>query len=211
MPDVTATDAARKFADLLDAVEHRGEHFTIVRRGKAIAHLEPTSRGRGADTKALLQRHRPDPAWTRDLGAVRALLEVDEPSVSQLLFDTTFLIDAERGGSDLDGLVDDDDDVAIAAITVAELRVGALLADKRRRATRSAYVDDVTSTLPVLDYDLDVAEAHAVLLAAVREQARPRGAHDLLIAATARAAGRIVITADADAFIDLPGVAVRTH
>jgi prevent-host-death family protein len=78
MPDVTATDAARNFADLLDAVEHRGEHFTIVRRGKAIAHLEPTSRGRGADAKALLRRHRPDPKWTKELRAVRDMLEVDD-------------------------------------------------------------------------------------------------------------------------------------
>ena len=78
MPDVSATEAARNFADLLDAVEHRGEHFTIVRRGKAVAHLEPTSRGRGADTKALLSRHRPDARWNRDLAAVRTLLEVDE-------------------------------------------------------------------------------------------------------------------------------------
>jgi diketogulonate reductase-like aldo/keto reductase len=31
---VSATDAARNFADLLDAIEHRGEHFTIVRRGQ---------------------------------------------------------------------------------------------------------------------------------------------------------------------------------
>jgi antitoxin (DNA-binding transcriptional repressor) of toxin-antitoxin stability system len=75
---VTATDAARHFADLLDAVEHRGEHFTIIRRGKAIAHLEPTSRGRGADAKAMLTRHRPDPRWRRDLDQVRALLEIDE-------------------------------------------------------------------------------------------------------------------------------------
>jgi tRNA(fMet)-specific endonuclease VapC len=131
--------------------------------------------------------------------------------VTQLLFDTTFVIDAERGRADLDGIVDDDDDVAIAAITVAELRVGALLADKRHRAARSAFVDDVASTIPVLDYDLAVAEAHAVLLAAVREQGRPRGAHDLIIAATARAFGRIVITADAPAFLDLPGVALRSH
>lgn len=78
MPDVTATDAARNFADLLDAVEHRGEHFTIVRRGKAIAHLQPTSRGRGADAKALLRRHRPDARWESEVRAVRALLEVDE-------------------------------------------------------------------------------------------------------------------------------------
>jgi len=78
MPDVTATDAARNFADLLDAIEHRGEHFTIVRRGKAIAHLEPMNRGLGADVKALLRRHRPDPRWATDLDEVRGLLEVED-------------------------------------------------------------------------------------------------------------------------------------
>ena len=80
MPDVTATDAARNFADLLDAIEHRGEHFTIVRRGKAIAHLEPMNRGVGADVKSLLRRHRPDPDWVSDLDEVRNLLEVEERS-----------------------------------------------------------------------------------------------------------------------------------
>jgi prevent-host-death family protein len=78
MSDVTATDAARRFADLLDAVEHRGEQFTIVRRGKAIARLEPMSTGRGSETKAMLRRHRPDRSWAEDLGDVRGLLEVDE-------------------------------------------------------------------------------------------------------------------------------------
>lgn len=78
MPDISATDAARKFADLLDAVEHRGEHYTIVRRGKAIAHLEPTSRGRGADAKVLLRQHRPDGGWSRDLDDLRQLLEIEE-------------------------------------------------------------------------------------------------------------------------------------
>jgi antitoxin (DNA-binding transcriptional repressor) of toxin-antitoxin stability system len=78
MPDVSATDAARNFADLLDAIEHRGEHFTIVRRGRAIAHLEPLNRGRGVDVKALLRRHRPDPDWARDVDQVRQLLEVEE-------------------------------------------------------------------------------------------------------------------------------------
>ena len=78
MPEVTATDAARNFADLLDAIEHRGEHFTIVRRGKAIAHLEPMNRGRGADVKALMRRHRPDPDWANDLDDIRDLLEVED-------------------------------------------------------------------------------------------------------------------------------------
>jgi antitoxin (DNA-binding transcriptional repressor) of toxin-antitoxin stability system len=77
MTEVSATDAARNFADLLDAIEHRGEHFTIVRRGRAIAQLEPMSPGRGADAKAVLARHRPDVGWLDDLAEVRSLLEVD--------------------------------------------------------------------------------------------------------------------------------------
>jgi tRNA(fMet)-specific endonuclease VapC len=130
--------------------------------------------------------------------------------MSRLLFDTTFLIDAERTGADLDDTIDDDDDVAIAAVTVAELRVGALLADRRRRAARTAYVDDVIATLPIVDYDAEVAEHHAQLLVVVRSQGRPRGAHDLIIAATARASGRTVLSADLDAFGDLPGVDIRS-
>jgi tRNA(fMet)-specific endonuclease VapC len=63
----------------------------------------------------------------------------------------------------------------------------------------------------VVQYDLDVAEAHAVLLADIRSQGRPRGAHDLLIAATAVSSGRTVVTADVGAFRDLTGVAIRAH
>ncbi len=78
MPNITATDAARHFADLLDDVEHRGEHFTIVRRGKAVAHLEPIARGRGGDVKSLLRRHHPDGRWAEDLADVRGLLEIED-------------------------------------------------------------------------------------------------------------------------------------
>ena len=65
--------------------------------------------------------------------------------------------------------------------------------------------------LPAQFDDLVVAEAHAELLAEVRSQGRPRGAHDLIIAATARASGRTVLSADGTAFSDLPGVEVRSH
>ncbi len=131
--------------------------------------------------------------------------------MSRLLLDTTFLIDAERPRGDLDDVIDDDDDVSIAAVTVAELRVGALLADRRHQTARTDYVDDVIATIPVLDYDLDVAEAHARLLAEVRAQGRPRGAHDLIIAATAKAFDLLVVSADESAFKDLSGVNIRTH
>lgn len=131
--------------------------------------------------------------------------------MTRLLLDTTLLIDQERGEADLDEAIDDDDDVAIAAITVAELRVGALLAKGRRRSARSAFVDDIVASIPTLPYDVETAEAHASLLAAVRRHGRPRGAHDLIIAATAHASGRTVVSADISAFDDLPGVTVRSH
>ncbi|HZJ27684.1 MAG TPA: PIN domain-containing protein [Acidimicrobiia bacterium] len=129
--------------------------------------------------------------------------------MTRLLFDTTFLIDAERAGDKLDHAIDDDDDIAISAVTIAELRVGALLAKRKHKAARSAYVEDIVATIPVLDYDVEVAEAHAELLVEVRSQGKPRGAHDLIIAATAKAFDRTVVSADRTAFRDLPGVEVR--
>jgi tRNA(fMet)-specific endonuclease VapC len=61
----------------------------------------------------------------------------------------------------------------------------------------------------VIAYDVAVAEAHARLLVEVRRQGTPRGAHDLLIAATATASRRVVVTADARAFANLPDLDVR--
>ena len=127
------------------------------------------------------------------------------------MLDTTFLIDAERAGDELDEIIADDDDVAIAAITVAELLVGVESAHGKKRAERQTFVDDIVATLEVLPYDLDVSAAHALLLVAVRRQGLPRGAHDLIIAATARASGRTVVTVDATAFENLPDVSVQGH
>ena len=74
MSEITATDAARNFADLLDAVEFRGERITIIRRGRAVALVEPISSGLGADVKALLQRHPIDAEWTVTLEEIRNLV-----------------------------------------------------------------------------------------------------------------------------------------
>ncbi|MBV8234539.1 MAG: PIN domain-containing protein [Acidimicrobiia bacterium] len=131
--------------------------------------------------------------------------------MSRLLLDTTFLIDADRGGDALEEALSDEDDVAIAAITVAELRVGILLSSRKHRSARLAFLDDVVESIPVLDYDRGVAEAHADLLVHVRRQGTTRGAHDLIIAATARAAERTVVSADEAAFVDLPGVQLKRH
>lgn len=78
MTEVTATEASRRFADLLDGVEHRGERYTIVRRGRVIAQLEPAAATAGADVKALLRRYRIDRAWATENDALRDGLTVEE-------------------------------------------------------------------------------------------------------------------------------------
>jgi prevent-host-death family protein len=76
--EVTATEASRRFADLLDGVEHRGERYTIVRRGRVIAQLEPASATTGAQVKALLRRHRVDRVWKDEVRSLRSALTVEE-------------------------------------------------------------------------------------------------------------------------------------
>lgn len=125
------------------------------------------------------------------------------------MLDTNVLIDAERSALDLEALIADDDEPAVAAITIAELGVGVGMATGRRRQARRAFLDDLVDTLPIMGYDLDVARAHTQLLVAARRAGRPRGAHDLIISATALATGRVVVTSDETGFADLPGVIVR--
>ncbi len=115
---------------------------------------------------------------------------------------------AERGRAGIASLIDESDDVTIAAVTAAELLVGVQIADSRRRPKRAAFVEAVLETIPVDSYDIAVARSHALLLADVHRSRRARGAHDLLIAATALANDRTVVTADASGFSELPGIVV---
>jgi len=131
--------------------------------------------------------------------------------MSLLLLDTTFLIDAERGLAELDSAIEDDDDAAIAAVSLAELLVGVKLATGKRRSSRQEFVDSVAESLPIVGYDETVARDHADLLVAIRKAGTPRGAHDLIIAATARATSRTIVTADRAAFEGLPGVVLKQY
>ena len=131
--------------------------------------------------------------------------------MTALLLDTTFLVDIERDDHDLDAWIDDDDDVAMAAVTVAELQVGVELASHQHRERRANFVQAIIEVVPVLPYGIDTALVHAGLLADTRRTGRPRGAHDLIIAATAKSAGRAVVSADPSGFEDLPGVDLHRH
>lgn len=124
----------------------------------------------------------------------------------RLILDTNALIDYERGRFDQASL--DDDDLAIAAITVAGYRTGIELADTAvRAAERARSLAVIEENVEVLDYTPTAAAHHARLIAHVRRTGRKRGAHDLIIAAHAAQTGRTVLSHDATArFGDLPGV-----
>ncbi len=125
------------------------------------------------------------------------------------MLDTSVLVAVDRGRATLASLLDENDDVAIAAITAAELLHGVARSSPRRREARSGFVEGLLEILQVVDYDLKIARAHAQLLAVTSERGDVRGAHDLMIAATAVASGRTVLTTDGRGFSDLPAVNVR--
>jgi tRNA(fMet)-specific endonuclease VapC len=124
----------------------------------------------------------------------------------RLILDTSVLIAYERGTIDRAAL--DSDELAIAAVSIAEYRTGIELADTPARAAdRARALVAITSAVEVLDYTEATAACHARLIAHARRSGTPRGAHDLIIAAYAAQTDRTVLTFDTKArFADLPGV-----
>ena len=124
----------------------------------------------------------------------------------RLILDSNILIAYERGTMDRSSL--DDDELALASVSVAEYRVGIELADTAGRAAeRARALVAILSAVDVLDYTQATAAHHGRLLAHVCRSGSPRGAHDLIVAAHAAETGRMILSRDAKArFGDLPGV-----
>jgi tRNA(fMet)-specific endonuclease VapC len=124
----------------------------------------------------------------------------------RLILDTSMLIAYERGT--IDRLALDEDDLAIASVSVAEYRVGIEMADTAERAAeRARALAAITSAVDVLDYTQATAAHHGRLLAHARRSGTAHGAHDLIIAAHAAETGRSILSRDVRArFGDLPGV-----
>ena len=126
----------------------------------------------------------------------------------RLILDTNVLIAYERGT--IDRAAFDEDELAIASVSVAEYRAGIELADTAERAAeRARALAVIVSVIDVMDYTAATAAHHGRLLAHVRRSGTPRGAHDLIIAAHAAETGRTVVSTDVKArFDNLPGVTV---
>lgn len=80
MKQLSATDASRRFSEVLDDVERAGESYTVVRHGRAVATIGPAKGGTGKALKDALRANRPDKDWADDLRELREGLEpVSDP------------------------------------------------------------------------------------------------------------------------------------
>ncbi|MBS2966901.1 type II toxin-antitoxin system prevent-host-death family antitoxin [Actinocrinis puniceicyclus] len=78
MRTMTATEASRKFSDLLDAIE-RGETITITRGNHPVAEIGPAHRRTGADLRAALAGiPAPDDKFALDISSALELLDHEE-------------------------------------------------------------------------------------------------------------------------------------
>lgn len=79
MRTVTATEASRSFAAILDAAES-GERIVVTRGDRRVAEIGPTSAGNGAEFAALLDIGPPDDDFAADVLAARTAATLEGPA-----------------------------------------------------------------------------------------------------------------------------------
>ena len=124
------------------------------------------------------------------------------------VIDTDTVIDVLQGSGKAAARLEaiSPDDVAIAAITVSELRYGVIFSQDTRRGMTStaAFIDKVA----VLPFTLSAALIHAELRLALRSQ--PIGFNDMLIAATTLAVPATLITSNVREFGRVPNLRIES-
>ncbi len=79
MRTLTATEASRSFASLLDKAE-RGETVVITRGGRRIATIGPVNASNGAEFLALLTSNVADEDFAADVVAAREAVTLEGPA-----------------------------------------------------------------------------------------------------------------------------------
>lgn len=129
-----------------------------------------------------------------------------------VMIDASVLIDHERGRVDLEGHVKgrESESFFLSVITASELlhrvhRAG----DRGARARRSAFVEGVLGSFPLLPIEIATARMHARLWADLAAQDQLIGAHDLWIAAACLSHGLSLVTSNLREFRRVPGLDVE--
>jgi tRNA(fMet)-specific endonuclease VapC len=127
-----------------------------------------------------------------------------------LMVDTNVFISFEKRGTPIDfSSWDSSEKVFISTIVVSEMLMGVHRADTAERARRrSAFVEAVVSGIGVLDFTTAVARVHASIYAELSKKGEMVGAHDLIIAATARFHDLPVLTDNVKELSRVPGLRV---
>ncbi len=96
--------------------------------------------------------------------------------------------------------------VLTSVIVACELRYGAA---KRRSRRLTRQVEAVLGALTINPLESDVERVYAAIRVALEKKGKPIGAHDMLIAAHARALGAVCVTDNVAEFERVPALRVE--
>ena len=129
-----------------------------------------------------------------------------------VLIDADVIIQAERKALDLDAWLRSrpEEQIKLAAITVAELWRSVERAAGMHRARRQEFLERALLAFEVVPYSETAALEHARLWADMEATGQRMSPHDLILAATALECGAAVVTFNARRFAAVPGLTVLT-
>jgi tRNA(fMet)-specific endonuclease VapC len=127
-----------------------------------------------------------------------------------LMVDTNVFIRFEKSGKPIDlSPWEESDRVYVSVMTVSELLMGVHRANtEERRQRRSAFVEAIISGVGVLEFTIGCARVHAEIYAELAKTGQMIGAHDLIIAATARHHDMSILTDNVNEFSQVPALHV---
>jgi predicted nucleic acid-binding protein len=126
------------------------------------------------------------------------------------MVDTNVFIRFEKSGTAINlSPWEESESVYVSVVTVSELLMGVHRANnEQRRRRRSDFVEAIISEVSVLDFAIGAARVHAEIYAELARKGELIGAHDLIIAATARHHDLSILTDNIDEFSRVPGLRV---
>jgi tRNA(fMet)-specific endonuclease VapC len=126
------------------------------------------------------------------------------------LIDTSVLVAAERGTTDLETISKSyNDDIFLSVVTVSEMLHGLHRATMPNiRARRSRFIYGLLDLIPVLSIDLEIAKEHARIWATLAIKGNMIGMNDAWLAATCTANGLTIATSNVREFERVPDLHV---
>lgn len=126
------------------------------------------------------------------------------------LIDTSVLIAAERGTTDLNAISRSyDDEIFLSVVTVSELLHGLHRANTPSiRERRSRFIQGLLGLIPLMQIDLEIAEEHARIWAHLAMKGNMIGMNDAWLAATCLANDLAIATSNVREFERVPDLRI---